>query len=199
MRIETRALSSSEVASPQYTDVQALSLAGVIPKPSVFFSKQIMKLAERFASHDAKISMCGLLLGDLLFQLAIRQLGSSEFTVPNTARLAPWGWTLEGDLGCPAVDRSKIAPRVESASLRPRPRTGNVPWNAWQQIAVDCMVGIGCKQRTRVRVKRSTKNVRDICLLDDLPCVHDDHAVAQVGNHAPVMSNQEDGHFPFVL
>jgi hypothetical protein len=45
MRIETCALSSSEVASPQYTDVQALSLAGVIPKPSVFFSKQIMKLA----------------------------------------------------------------------------------------------------------------------------------------------------------
>ncbi|MFJ8113804.1 hypothetical protein [Streptomyces sp. NPDC096132] len=59
---------------------------------------------------------------------------------------------------------------------------------------MDRVLGGGGTQSARVGMRRGGEDLLHLAAFDDLPGVHDHRPVAQIGHHAQVVGDEDDGH-----
>ena len=91
-----------------------------------------------------------------------------------------------------AERRPVIAARRELAAARPVVGIGSGPADGVQDLALALSEdGNGPQKRDSIGMSRPTQHVVDGSALDDVPHVHDDHFVGQLGDDAHVVRNEE--------
>lgn len=112
----------------------------------------------------------------------------------NAASFPPGNWMLEWDgLGL-ASSRRVLAARMEVTAFGPSSRLRNGTGNRGERFGFDSVVWIRGQKRFRVGMQRLSEHGQHIGALDDLTCVHDDGAIADVGDHTPIVCDKQDGH-----
>src|ERR1700751_4732704 len=85
------------------------------------------------------------------------------------------------------------AARRENTSRGDRPGPWRLPWYR-TQAALPARRRHAVHQGTRIVMARRTKQVLDICGLDDASAIHDGHAIDELCDHAQIVGDEEHGH-----
>ena len=80
---------------------------------------------------------------------------------------------------------------MERAPRRPVDQARRLPWNGSQPVLVGRQARQALHQPDRVGMARRGEDRVDVAELDDLPGVHDDHAVGHLGDQPEIVRDQD--------